>query len=202
MYTRKAGSRSEPDGRLFILMSVPPPSVHELATWVGAKFDDDGSDDDDDDDDDDDGDDDDGGGDDDDDGGEGGEVREGEGGGGEEARDVGSSDTPRYIIKNSNFGAGEFDNKQGWVWGAQLPAHLAGCGLTTSPVDGGAALYVPTAHMVHALPLPSHCIRVPSSRRRHRSDGSHGARPPTPCTALLSLCCELHHPVHRVRAAA
>jgi len=55
-----------------------------------------------------------------------------------------SGDAKQYIVKNSNYGAGEFDNKLGWVWGAALPAHLAACGLTTSPVDGGAKLYAVT----------------------------------------------------------
>ena len=56
------------------------------------------------------------------------------------ARSTGGSGT-QYIIKNSNFGAGEFDNKLGWVWGAALPANKTGCSLSTSPVDGGAKLY-------------------------------------------------------------
>lgn len=42
----------------------------------------------------------------------------------------------QYIVKNSNFGAGPFDNKTGWVWGATLPSHLFGCGLTSIPGDG------------------------------------------------------------------
>ena len=122
VYTKKPNSRSEPDGRLFIIMSVPPPTAAQLATWVGAKFDDE-----------DDGDDDD----------KDGGVDEEEGGMAK-AHGVADADAPQYIVKNSNFGAGEFDNKLGWVWGAQLPPHLVGCGLTTSPVDGGSTLYAIT----------------------------------------------------------
>jgi hypothetical protein len=36
VYTRKAGSRSEPDGRLWITMGVPPPSKAEAAVWARA----------------------------------------------------------------------------------------------------------------------------------------------------------------------
>jgi len=115
IFTIKPGSRSEPDGRVFIVMSVPPPSASEAAAWVGAKS---------------------------------AEAEEKE----EEDDDAdkmglargGSAGETQYIIKNSQYGAGEFDNKLGWVWGAALPAHLAGCGLTTSPVDGGAKLYAVT----------------------------------------------------------
>ena len=51
----------------------------------------------------------------------------------------------QWLLKNSHFGAGEFNNTQeGWLWVAAFPPHLAECGLTTSPVDGGAALYAVT----------------------------------------------------------
>ena len=115
IYTKREGSRSEPDGRVFIIMSVPPPDASEAAAWVGAKL-----------------------------------VEETE----DEEEDDNADKTgwargtigggQQYIIKNSNYGAGEFDNQLGWVWGAALPAHLTGCALTTSPVDGGAKLYAVT----------------------------------------------------------
>lgn len=97
VYTRKANSRSEPDGRIFILMTAPPPQGSEQAPRMGSEFDDNGA---------------------------------------------------VYIVKNSNFGAGEFDNKDGWVWGAALPPLLAGCSLVTSPVDGGSTLYAITPECI------------------------------------------------------
>ena len=54
-----------------------------------------------------------------------------------------------YLVINRNFGAGQFNNSAGgWVWGAALPPHLVDCSLTTSPVDGGAALYAVTSSCI------------------------------------------------------
>ena len=54
-----------------------------------------------------------------------------------------------YLVINRHFGAGQFNNSAGgWVWGAALPPHLVDCSLTTSPVDGGAALYAVTSSCI------------------------------------------------------
>jgi hypothetical protein len=101
-------------------MGVPPPSKAEAAVWARAELDDEA----------------------------GSDKDERGGGGGAEGggRDVDNSDGTQWIIKNSHFGAGQFNNtKEGWLWGAALPPHLANCALTTSPVDGGAALYAVTS---------------------------------------------------------
>ena len=126
VYTRRPGSRSEPDGRLWIKMGVPPPNRTEAVGWARTAWDDSG-----------DGSDGGGGG-----GGGGDDDRRGEAA----AQRNGSSDAlgggTQWLLKNSHFGAGEFNNTQeGWLWVAAFPPHLAECGLTTSPVDGGAALY-------------------------------------------------------------
>ena len=130
IFTRKPASRSEPDGRLFIVASWLPPTAKEMKKWVEYKFDDD-----DDDDDDDDGDDDDKK-----DGGEGEEEEDGDVYAKMGLPHNEKNTAPRYIIKNSHFGAGQFNNtSEGWLWGAKLPPHIDG--LVTSPVDGGAKLY-------------------------------------------------------------
>ena len=127
IYTTKAGSRSEPDGRVFVVMSVPPPTAAEAAAWVGANSveeddeDEDGEDEDEDEDEED-------------------KDADKDADMTGLARSTGGAGT-QYIIKNSNYGAGEFDNKLGWVWGTALPANKTGCSLSTSPVDGGAKLY-------------------------------------------------------------
>lgn len=53
----------------------------------------------------------------------------------------------RWIVKNNHFGSGPFDNKTGWVWGAPLPVHLLECGLTTNPADGS-TLYAVTSSCI------------------------------------------------------
>ena len=118
IYTTKPGSRVEPDGRIFVKMAVVPPTAAEAAALAAATFDDNADEGDDDADDE--------------------LVKAGE---------EGAADN--YIVTNRNFGAGQFNNtKEGWHWGAALPQHLADCSLTTSPVDGGAALYAVTSSCI------------------------------------------------------
>ena len=121
IYTTKPGSRIEPDGRVFVKMAVAPPTAAEAAALAAATFDDDDEGDDDADD----------------------ELVEA----GEEG--AADDDTPTYLVINRHFGAGQFNNSAGgWVWGAALPPHLVDCSLTTSPGDGGAALYAVTSSCI------------------------------------------------------
>ncbi len=135
VFTTAPGSRTEPDGRLFTTMSVPPPTLFSKLVdglrylWrlaEGAETDDDdGSADykDDDEEEEDEEDEED-------------EMREERDAGGDGDEELVRSGAPLYIVKNSHFGAGPFDNKAGWVWGAAFPARLTPCGLVTDPTDG------------------------------------------------------------------
>ena len=126
IYTTAPNSRTEPSGKMYTIMGVPAP----LATSDGSGLEADGPEAD-------------------------GPEADGPEADGLEAdgldSDVGDdSETERappaqrWIVKNSNFGAGPFDNKTGWVWGAPLPPHLMECGLTTDPTDGS-TIYAITA---------------------------------------------------------
>ena len=112
-FTTAPNSRTEPDGRLFTVMSVPAPGSTEdegnLKLTASAESEDDNE-------------------------GEGEEDKDEEGDDDDDHKDADGA--PQYIVKNSNFGAGPFDNKTGWVWGAAFPARLTPSSLTTDPTDG------------------------------------------------------------------